>query len=326
MDRKRIIIDCDAGIDDALALVILAAAHKVNKIEILAITCVNGNTNVVNVVHNVFRTLKACDIENIPVYKGAHSPLLTPANGKSDDAGHVHGSDGFGDVFEDKPDISNLQKEHAVHALYKTVCENPGEVSIICLGPLTNIALAIKLYPDFINNVKDFYVMGGNHTAVGNITAQAEFNFYVDPESVHIFFANNVKPLVLLPWEACLESQISSEWRASVFGKIQSPQVELLDAIEHTIYEVDKNSTVIYRPCDAILAGIIVRPDMALKVVKCHVDIELNGSRTRGQVVIDHLACRDPNTDLVTKFDWEIFKELLLFAADPIHYKGEILC
>lgn len=99
----------------------------------------------------------------------------------------MHGSDGFGDIFTDKPDISKLKKEHAVHALYKIVSDNPGiviqgkrivqsfqlflsiqlvsgKISIACIGPLTNIALAIKLYPDFLGNVKEFFVMGGNHT------------------------------------------------------------------------------------------------------------------------------------------------------------------
>lgn len=325
MEKKLLIVDCDAGIDDALALVILAGAHKVNKIKLLAVTCVNGNTGVDNVVSNVFRTLKVCGIEDVAVYKGACSQLLSTENAAVSAAERVHGGDGLGDVFTDKPDISKLEKEHAVHALYRIVSENTGQISIACLGPLTNIALAIKLYPDFIKHVKEFYVMGGNYTAQGNVTAQAEFNFYADPESVHIFLSNNVKPHYLLPWETCTQSAISPEWRTQVLGKMNTPQTRLLDAIEHNLYSDDKQAFVMYRPCDAILAGIVLRPDMAKKMVKYHADIELMGLRTRGQVLIDHLRSREPNVDLVIDFDSEIFKELLIFAADPENYEGSVL-
>ncbi|XP_076246488.1 inosine-uridine preferring nucleoside hydrolase-like [Calliopsis andreniformis] len=162
MTERSFIIDCDAGVDDALALIILIAAHKKKQIQIKAITCVNGNTTVENVVNNVFRTLNVCQVTDIPVFQGAHAPLLPMQNAND----QYHGSDGFGDVYTTKVEINKLQEEHAVCAMHRIVSEDPNKVSIICLGPLTNIALAIKLYPQFVHNVQEFYIMGGNATDI----------------------------------------------------------------------------------------------------------------------------------------------------------------
>ncbi|XP_015603973.1 uncharacterized protein C1683.06c [Cephus cinctus] len=325
MERRKVIIDCDGGTDDALALVILIAAHNIDKIEIIGITCVNGNTNLDNVVKNVFRTLQICNASSIPVFKGAHSPFLATENAKRTAMERFHGTDGFGDIYTDEPDISRLQTEHAVDALHGLTANNPGEVTVICLGPLTNIALTIKMFPKFLEFVKDFYIMGGNHTAQGNITAQAEFNFYADPESVHMVLSSNDKPLWLIPWETCLRSNISHKWRHEVFSQIDTPVVKMMNDIEHKVYSQSKKVKPFYSPCDAFVAGVFLRPDMAKTVVEYHADIELNGMLTRGQVVLDHLKSNKPNVYLITDIDFELFQELLIFAANPLMYKKHII-
>lgn len=152
MDCQKIIIDCDAGSDDALALIMLIEAHKQKNVQLLAITCVAGNTEVDNVVNNVFRVLHVCDgtdvsevvlwnlknfqlifeiiILKIPVYKGAYSSLLQDTYREEKVAENLfHGSDGFGDVFKDKPDISKLEQEHAVHALQRIAIENYSKIT-----------------------------------------------------------------------------------------------------------------------------------------------------------------------------------------------------
>ncbi|KAL0129337.1 hypothetical protein PUN28_004204 [Cardiocondyla obscurior] len=315
---KNVIIDCDAGIDDALALIVLLAGHTDGRIKIKAITCVNGNTNVDNVVRNVFRTLHVCNCMDIPVYRGAYSSLLDAVNSKETALEKYHGTDGFGDIFTDDPDTSKLEKEHAVCALHRLTSEDPNNISVICLGPLTNVALAIKLYPEFADNVKDFFIMGGNSTAQGNITAQAEFNFYADPESVHIVLNSNNKPLWLLPWESCLQTKITHEWRKDVFGEINKPCVHMMNAIEEGRRRKAKKHFPYYTMCDAFLAGIVLVPHMAKNVVAWHADIELSGNRTRGQVVLDHLLSNKPNVNLIHNFDSEIFKKVLLDAVNTI--------
>ncbi|KAM0728265.1 Nucleoside hydrolase [Formica fusca] len=315
---KSIVVDCDAGLDDALALIILLAGHVNNKIKVKAVTCVNGNTNVDNVVKNVFRTLNVCGCQEIPVYRGAYSPLLNTPNAKEIASEGYHGSDGFGDVYTDEPDMDRLQKEHVVCALHRIISEDPGNVSVVCLGPLTNVAMAIKMYPDFVNNVKEFFVMGGNSTGQGNITSQAEFNFYADPESAHIVLNSNIKLLWLLPWEACLKSQVTHDWRRNVLGKIHTPCVLMLNKIEDGRRAQAKKHFSHYITCDAFLAGIVMIPDMAKEVVSWHADVELGGNRTRGQVVLDHMLLNKPNINLINDFDSEMFKEMLVNAVCTI--------
>ncbi|XP_076381649.1 inosine-uridine preferring nucleoside hydrolase [Megalopta genalis] len=316
MTGKLLIIDCDAGVDDALALIILLAAHKKKEIEIKAITCVNGNTIVENVVKNVFRTLNVCEVTNIPVFQGAHEPILCTHHTDEAKKEQYHGSDGFGNAYKTEVDTNILGTEHAVCAIHRIVSENPNQISVVCLGPLTNIATAIKMYPDFVNNVKDFYIMGGNVKAQGNITPQAEFNFYMDPESVHIVFNKNKKPLWLLPWETCCMSRVTHDWRWNVLGQIDTPCMKLMNDIESACNSIRKKHFPTYITCDAFLAGIILKPEIAQDVVQYHADIELNGNRTRGQVVLDHLLSNEPNVFLIQQFDSEMFKDLLISSVN----------
>ncbi|XP_014221187.1 uncharacterized protein LOC106648647 [Trichogramma pretiosum] len=316
-ERPKVVVDCDAGSDDVFALAMLIAAHKLENIELLAITCVDGNTSVDNVVKNVFRTLHVCDASNIPVFKGANSALLNVNDEYKNIA--FHGLDGLGDVFVNKPvDIRALKEEHAVCALHRISNEYHGQVTVICLGPLTNIALTMKMYPQFVNSVDKFLVMGGNNTAVGNTTSQAEFNFYADPESVHIVLSNVKKNLYLLPWETCMRSTITHEWRKTVVGKINNPVNNFLSTIDDAIYDQDKKIKVpFYRPCDAFVSAFFLRPDIAKSIKMYHIDIELNGKRTRGQVVIDHLMMNEPNAYIIEEINYELFKDLMIFTADP---------
>lgn len=314
---KEVIVDCDAGIDDALALIILFAAHKHKRINIRAVTCVYGNTSVQNVVKNVFRTMEACDITDVPVYEGAYCSLIDSPQGTTTNCAiYNHGSDGFGDVFKNTQDTSKMRKPHAAYALYKLAADLNEKVTVICLGPLTNLALAIRMYPNFTSHVKELYIMGGNSTAQGNVTAQAEFNFYNDPESAHIVLNNICKPIWLLPWESCLKSQVTHEWRKDVLGQVNSPIVELMNQIENSVCLQGKRLHF-YTPCDAFLAAILIRSDMAKNVILWHADIELGGLKTRGQVVLDHLRNGNrTNVHLIQDFDSEIFKDILYFAMD----------
>ncbi|XP_020295127.1 uncharacterized protein LOC109860456 [Pseudomyrmex gracilis] len=312
---KNIIVDCDAGIDDALALLLFLPHHKAKTINIKAITCVNGNTGVNNVVKNVFRTLQVCEVSDIPVYRGAYSSLLDTPNATQTASEQYHGTDGFGDAYTDETDTSELQKEHAVYALHKITSENPNNVSVVCLGPLTNIALTIKMYPEFLDNVKEFWMMGGNLAGKGNVTAQAEFNFYADPESVHVVLNRNVKPLWLLPWETCLKSDISHEWRKDEIGKIDHPFVRMMNQIEDARRARTKKRFANYIMCDAFLAAIVLFPQVAKTVVSWHADIELFGTKTRGQVVLDHLFTNKPNVNLIQEFCSESFKKTLIDAV-----------
>ncbi|KAG8034249.1 hypothetical protein G9C98_001333 [Cotesia typhae] len=223
-----------------------------------------------------------------------------------------HGHDGFGDVFVDGVNTYKLEKEHAVIGIRKIITDNPDQVSVVCLGPLTNVALAVKIYPEILEFVKEFFIMGGNSTGQGNTTAQAEFNFYADPESVHILFQSNLKPLWLFPWETCLKSTVTMDWRENKLGKLkENKKIELITKIEDGIYK-NKIKREIYRPCDAFCVAALINPKIITHFQNCHADIELHGVKTRGFVAIDHLRNNIPNINLVSDLDFEEFKSLML--------------
>ncbi|XP_077981831.1 uncharacterized protein LOC144436845 [Glandiceps talaboti] len=198
----KLVIDCDAGIDDAQA--IMMAVSRPN-VEILAITCVKGNVAVRQVCRNVLKVLDACDqLQKIPVYQGAESPLISRDDLKPTD---FHGKDGLGNVpFIETPGDQYVSDGHAVNKLIELVKLHPGELTIVALGPLTNLALAQRLYPDFSKRVKMISVMGGNIEGVGNIAISAEFNFFMDVEAAHIILNDFQCPLYISSWELCLKS------------------------------------------------------------------------------------------------------------------------
>lgn len=203
---RYVIVDVDVGCDDAWALFVLLKAMDFDLVNILAITCVNGNTTVDNVARNVIRVLETVGKERqVPVYKGSRKELVSTKM-----LDQFHGNDGLSDLtWDSEPDVSLIRPEHAVNQMYELVKENPGQVSIICLGPLTNLAIALRMYDDMKELIKEVYMMGGNNLGVGNTTKAAEFNFYLDSEAVSIVLDTLTCPITILPWEACLERSIA---------------------------------------------------------------------------------------------------------------------
>lgn len=190
---RRVIVDVDVGSDDFLALWMLLKADKKQQVKIEAIICTMGNTSVENVCKNVARLLeitKRTDVITfkniffpkwlifhtiyfqIPVYKGATNQLIPPAQ-KPDT---FHGPDGLGGLeYDTEPDLSIIRKDKtAAQAMRDIVVNQPGQISLICVAPLTNVALATRLYDDFLPNVKDVWIMGGNYT--GSKFSKSELN------------------------------------------------------------------------------------------------------------------------------------------------------
>ncbi|XP_002735234.1 uncharacterized protein LOC100372874 [Saccoglossus kowalevskii] len=159
-EKTLMVVDCDAGIDDAQAIMMaLAQPH----IEVLAITCVVGNQHDVRqICRNVLRILKVCGkLDKIPVYKGAETTLLHRTN--AIDSSHFHGVDGLGDKPDpEAPDDSHIDSKNGILALIDLVKNHPGEITVVALGPLTNLALAARVDSDFSKNIKEVSIMGGN--------------------------------------------------------------------------------------------------------------------------------------------------------------------
>ncbi|CAH0558070.1 unnamed protein product [Brassicogethes aeneus] len=306
MNVKRVIIDCDVGTDDFVALLILFYAEKLRQVKIEAITLSAGNTTLENVSKNLIRLLELIGRTDVPIFKGSEKPLILQ-KGK---VKLFHGNDGFGDLsHENEPDISIVNSTHSSVALGDIINKNPGEISLIFVGPLTNLALAIKLDTKITENVKDLWIMGGNYTGVGNYTATSEFNFYFDPEAVQIVLECMKCPINILPWEACLVPHIPFDWRYNNLG-VTSPSFKLLTRAERAVYHVDEKN---WLPCDAFVAFVFLNPeDYIVKKTPHHAVMELHGHHTRGQLVLDHLKENKPNVHIIEQFDDAKFKELLL--------------
>lgn len=178
----KVIIDADPGVDDAFAI-ILACKNKL--IDLMGITVVAGNCSLDNGIRNSFKLLDMCDKYYIPVYKGAEVSLET----RDINAAHVHGENGFGD-FEYEPIVRSVNGD-AVEYLINTVNENPGQIDVVAIGPLTNIALAIMKDKNFVKNIKGLYIMGSSKVK-GNISKFSEFNFYQDPHAADIVFKSDI--------------------------------------------------------------------------------------------------------------------------------------
>ncbi|XP_055608123.1 nucleoside hydrolase-like [Uranotaenia lowii] len=308
---RKVIVDCDVGTDDAWALLLLLKCDKVFNVKLEAITCTHGNTSVHHAARNTLRLLDGVGRLDVPVYKGAEEPLLTPVPEKDK---HFHGVDGFGDLDFDTPDEALLQSEHAVNELYRRLNEQPGEISLIFIGPLTNLALCLKMYPDVRTKIKDLFVMGGNRHGVGNVTRAAEFNFWSDPEAAHIVFNNVQCPITVVPWETCVSEHkfLAMDWRMSIVGRSTNKVVQMLNQVETKCY----TNFEWWMPCDAFLVAVFIKPDIVRHAENFHVDIELTGKLTRGQMVPDHLKSNKENTRVVDRIDNEQFKLLMLYAAD----------
>jgi inosine-uridine nucleoside N-ribohydrolase len=324
LDIGKVIIDTDAGPDDAAAIFVALNYNKYvynSSLEVIAITCVYGNTAVDNVVVNVLKTLQTADRLDVPVYRGASkSLLLTPPQD------NYFGEDGFGDFeYPNPPDPDDLlQSKHAVIALIDTVNKYPGEVTLLCIGPLTNVALALRLDPKFLTKLKNLVVMGGSVEGVGNIKPGIEFNFYVDPEAAFIVFnstdtsTGDIQPIILLPYESVSERNvISMDWRMNVLGTLPSSEVELLNNAER--YHLGED--ILNWGCaDCLAVAATVNSSIIEHSATLYAYVSVDGTLSRGAVFVDYKGSTGMphNIIILRDIDVDSYKTLLLSTIGGI--------
>jgi inosine-uridine nucleoside N-ribohydrolase len=185
---------------------------------------------------------------------------------------------------------------------------------IFAVGPLTNIALLYKLYPEISSKIKALWIMGGNFQGIGNITNCGEFNFWSDPEAAHIVLAESKCPLYIYPWEACLQASKATpltQWRLKTLSSNQNAITNFMDPIDTKI-QIKGN----FIPCDSYATACFMIPQMITKMENCHVTVELAGNLTRGQMVIDHKKTEKPNAFVIQEIDAEMFKRFLMWICD----------
>ena len=212
----KLIIDTDPGIDDAIALLMVLACPN---IQLEAITTVMGNVSLAQATHNVGVSLDVAGAPEVPIYKGCAKPLLQY---QPEDAIDIHGSDGLGGMAQVKT-IRTSEAEHAALARVKLVRRYPGEITLLTLGPLTNIALATRLDANFLSNLERLVIMAGAVDGRGNTSPVAEFNVFVDPEAAKIVFeaCNNLDlDVQLISWETTLAYPVPfPAWKNMVAGR-----------------------------------------------------------------------------------------------------------
>ncbi|XP_060516546.1 nucleoside hydrolase-like isoform X2 [Cylas formicarius] len=286
MVSRRVIVDVDTGVDDYLALLILFYAEKLNLIKIEAITCTYGNTSLNNVCKNTLRLLEILQRRDIPVLKGCDDQALIP---HERNLPTYFGADGFG--------------------MCDIVLKHRNKVSIICLGPLTNLAVALRLYSSFASNIRDIWIMGGNYSGnESNYSVKPEFNFGTDPEAAHIVLKCAKCPIYLLPWETCLKQSVTMEWRNTLH--CSNLAMELLTKAEK---QVINESEMYYLPCDAFLTFAFLNAEKHVSDIIAHsAAVEVRDDSKRGQVIIqDNKVAESKNVLFITGINEKLFKKFI---------------
>uniref|UniRef100_A0A182QG45 Inosine/uridine-preferring nucleoside hydrolase domain-containing protein n=1 Tax=Anopheles farauti TaxID=69004 RepID=A0A182QG45_9DIPT len=281
---RRVILDLDGGGDDAWALVMLLANEWRYNICLQAVTCVHGNARVPDVVVNVMRILESLNRLDVPVYVGVNEPLLTPGPNRNE-SHFFWGDNGFGDVdFGHPPSMDALQPVHAVERMNALFHQYPNKISLLAVGPLTNVALLYKMYPETRDKIAGVYILGGNRHGVGNTAGTAEFNFFRDPEAAHIVLNNSPMPVHVFPWETVLVHTFPTRWRFEAFEQTTNPAIEVLNGVEYEVYAEEETWT----PCDMFVAAVFLNTSILQTVQSYRAEIELQGSVTRGMMAILH--------------------------------------
>ena len=286
-----IIVDVDTGVDDACAL-LLAALHP--DVELRAVTCVSGNASVDDVVRNTLKVLDVAGRPDVPIARGAARPLLEPAG----DARHVHGDDGMADLGWPSSD-RHSDGRHAVELLRDLLSQaasgGPADrITLVPLGPLTNIALLLRTYPEVAAGLREIVFMGGAAQA-GNVTASAEFNVWHDPEAAAILLESAAEldvPVVMYGLDVFYDVRVSREQAAELMAVGGRGPAELAGRL------IDYQCGRFGQP-DATIgdAGAVcaVIDRSGLTTTRLPVRVELAGTYSRGRTIVDR---RDWSGDL----------------------------
>jgi purine nucleosidase len=300
---RRLWIDTDTASDDAVAIV-MALRHP--NTEVVGMSVVIGNVPVEMGVQNALYTAEICG-KSIPVHAGAALPLVRPFA----TAQHVHGVDGMGDIglpLKGRTATSN----DAIHAMIEAFRKEPGELELVALGPLTNLALAIRIEPQFASWVKRCVIMGGTGVLPGNATPLSEFNWWIDPEAVHIVLESGMK-VEMVGWDVSLadsviDTDLAEELRN--LGPLGQFSIDIQKSLRRFIQEVTGRTGFDWP--DPIAMAVALEPDIASSEARRRVEVSLGLGHERGQTIVDHLGNtkREPNCRVVYRVDRERFIEM----------------
>ena len=311
MPKQKLILDVDTGTDDAVAIM-LAALHP--ELDLVACTTVNGNVEVQYCTNNTLRALEFIGRGDIPVYEGLRSPLARPdfpvPRAAKVDSG-IHGRE-----LPIPQTTLSKQSKGAVEFLIETYRTTTEDIVLMPVGPLSNIAAVLAVYPELVEKVPELVIMGGGHHK-GNVTASAEFNIWADPEAAAKVFAAKVRKITLVPLDATHKALVSSETATQLENIGTNAGLAAARFIQQRIRAYDANQPMEERNAapvhDALCVAYLVQPDV-ITTLHRHVDVETCGTLTVGRTVIDtHFRSgHEPNCHVAFGADRTKFCEILL--------------
>ena len=303
---KRLIIDTDPGIDDAAAILLALASPE---LEVAAVTTIFGNSSVEACTANARRVLSAAGRSDIPVFMGAGKPLLRPAN--EGWASHIHGGDGLGGIAADGGGDTDDSPatgtgKHAALAIAEAVMAAPGELTVLALGRMTNVALALSLEPRMARSVREIVVMGGAVTVPGNVSGVATANLHEDPEAAAILYRSGA-PIVQVGLDVCNRVTVSPS-QLEAIANAGSPATRLLSEATGYLREayirtgrIGTDEGVRYNDMPAV--GYAIDPGL-FTARHALVEIETHSELTKGQTVADW-SSTEPNARICLEVDSE---------------------
>jgi purine nucleosidase len=302
--------DCDPGHDDALAIMLAAADPAV---ELLAVTTVAGNQTLPKTTLNARRVCTVAGIAGVPIAAGCDGPLV----GALHTAGDVHGDSGLDGPVWGEPTVG-LDPRHAVEVQHELLTASAEPVTIVAVGPLTNIATLLRRHPEDREQIREIVVMGGS-TERGNVTPYAEFNIYVDPEAAHEVLSCGV-PFTLCGLNVSHQALATPE----VLDRLRRLRTPLADAcVELLVFFASTYRRLFGFAAPPLHDPVAVARVIDPAVVGCverNVVVELRGEHTRGATVVDlhELSGRPPNAQVAVELDRDRFWDMVVSAVERL--------
>ncbi|BDZ45851.1 nucleoside hydrolase [Naasia aerilata] len=308
---RKIILDCDPGHDDAVALLLAWGSPE---IDLVAVTTVGGNQTLEKVTRNALAVAAVAGITGVPFAAGCARPLVREV----ETAGDIHGDSGLDGPVLPAPTFE-LDPRHAVDVIIDTVmAAEPGEITLVPTGPLTNIALAVRKEPRIAERVREVVLMGGGYN-VGNWSAVAEFNIVVDPEAAHIVFGEKW-PVTMVGLDLTHQALATPEVEAAIAAVGTSPArftVELMDFFRESYRGAQGfDHPPVHDPC---AVAYVIDPSV-MTVRRAPLTVELTGTHTLGMTVADfrHVPGPGVTTQVAVDLDREKFWALVVDALERI--------